>query len=255
MTRRRKFVLLGILVLLGAVGLSLPFWYIPRDKKVVGFDKSQLIRFHVIANSDSTEDQALKRRIRDLIVEDMGNRFNKNGSVEEARIVAMANLPRMEEIARQQIKREGKDYQVKAMLGEYYFPIKNYGDTILPAGKYKAVRVVIGAGQGANWWCVLFPPACFHDVNKAISDDIPFKEQEVASVISTGQTDKEQLDETKRVNKENKKVVKKEKLKSAKKAATGNKGEIKVRFKFVELMQESNIKFMRKLGNNLAAKE
>ncbi|MEG6615072.1 stage II sporulation protein R [Peptococcaceae bacterium 1198_IL3148] len=123
----------------------------------------ELIRFHVIANSDSIEDQTLKLHVRDVVVNDMKQQFATASTKEEARIITEQNLDHIKHLAEQQIQKEGKDYQVAVMLGDYQFPKKTYGDLTLPAGNYEAVRVVIGAGKGQNWWCVLFPPLCFVD--------------------------------------------------------------------------------------------
>jgi len=124
---------------------------------------SQLIRFHVIANSDSLEDQTLKLHVRDVIVKEMKDRFTGAGDRQEAEIIVKQSLQEIQELAARQIKREGKDYPVAVMVGDYDFPIKTYGNLTLPAGNYHAVRVVIGEGKGKNWWCVLFPPLCFVD--------------------------------------------------------------------------------------------
>ena len=82
-----------------------------------------------------------------------------------------SNLENIEMIARKVIKSEGKDYKVTAKLGKFPFPIKNYGCITLPAGDYEALRVVIGKGDGANWWCVLFPPLCFVDITHTRAQD------------------------------------------------------------------------------------
>lgn len=124
---------------------------------------SQLIRFHVIANSDSFQDQALKLHVRDVIVREMKKRFTRADNREQAEEIVRASMGEIEALARQQIQREGKSYQVAVMMGDYLFPTKSYGNLTLPGGSYRAVRVVIGEGKGKNWWCVLFPPLCFAD--------------------------------------------------------------------------------------------
>lgn len=128
----------------------------------------QLIRLHVIANSNSYEDQTLKLHVRDVIVNEMKARFNQANNREEAEEIVQASLKEIQELAINQLSREGKDYQVAIMVGDYDFPTKNYGNFTLPAGNYHAVRVVIGEGKGNNWWCVLFPPLCFVDSVKTL---------------------------------------------------------------------------------------
>jgi stage II sporulation protein R len=137
------------------------------------YDPDNLIRLHVVANSDSAADQALKRKVRDEIVRRVAPDFTEAGNVEAARVIARANLKNIGEIAAAEIKAEGKDYPVDVALDKFSFPTKHYGPFVLPAGDYEAVRVVIGAGGGANWWCVLFPPLCFVDMSRAVEPTRP----------------------------------------------------------------------------------
>ena len=130
----------------------------------------ELIRFHVIANSDTLEDQTIKLHVRDAIVNKMKQKFIEVDNKEEALAVTRESLAEIKQLAVRQIEKDGKDYQVDVMLGDYHFPEKTYGDITLPAGKYQAVRVVIGEGRGHNWWCVLFPPLCFVDSVQEIKD-------------------------------------------------------------------------------------
>lgn len=134
-----------------------------------------VIRFHVIANSDSVEDQALKLRVRDVIVSDMSHHFIDTNNKAAARNFINGNLDSIKQLAQQEIAREGKDYPVQVMLGDYYFPTKTYGDLRFPSGEYEAVRVVIGRGQGHNWWCVLFPPLCLKSGIDALTQSHPAK--------------------------------------------------------------------------------
>lgn len=135
-----------------------------------------LIRFHVIANSDSPQDQQLKQEVRDAILERVGSRFAKAKSLAEARNIVLASLDDMEAAAGQEIAAQGMNYPVKAQLGNFNFPAKTYGSFSLPAGNYEAVRVVIGEGKGANWWCVLFPPLCFVDISNSVTTEPPVTE-------------------------------------------------------------------------------
>ncbi|HEX3031205.1 MAG TPA: stage II sporulation protein R [Bacillota bacterium] len=129
----------------------------------------ELIRFHVVANSDSTADQALKRQVRDTIVQYMAPEFRKAKSIEEAREIAKANLGMLEKLAALEVREAGEKYSVRASLGQFMFPTKTYGKFSLPAGQYEAVKVVLGKGEGANWWCVLFPPLCFVDLTNGLA--------------------------------------------------------------------------------------
>jgi len=122
------------------------------------------IRFHVLANSDTPEDQALKYKVKDILVEEMQNKFIHSQSIEETRGILTSNLDEIARIGQEAVLALGSNYEVKAQYGDFSFPTKYYGNGFsLPAGTYEAVRVIIGEGQGANWWCVLFPPLCFVD--------------------------------------------------------------------------------------------
>ncbi len=132
--------------------------------------KDKLIRFHVLANSDSPEDQALKLKVRDKVIESMSDKFKVSKSIEETRVIVNENMESMKQAALEEIKENGKDYAVEIKLEPYNFPTKSYGSFTLPAGEYEAVRVLIGKAKGQNWWCVMFPPLCFVDARSATAD-------------------------------------------------------------------------------------
>lgn len=176
-----------------------------------------LIRLHVIANSDTAEDQALKRDIRDIIINYMKPQLNNSKDLEQTKYIIGKNMDAITELAKDEIAKQGKDYDVKVMLGSYPFPTKSYGDVTLPAGNYQALRVVIGKGAGANWWCVLFPPLCFVDATHGTVPD---------SV-------KEDL----------KNVLTEDEYSIITSADTESDIPVKIRFKVVEFFQESKIKF------------
>lgn len=170
------------LVISGLLTAALVTWWSWYQSTVANpYRPDHLIRFHVIANSDSAADQALKFRVRDVIVQAMAPRFRQAKNIEEAREIAQANLGYMEQLAKQEICAAGKDYPVAVYLGHFQFPEKTYHlatagtpgertSLTLPAGEYEAVRVVIGRGTGANWWCVLFPPLCFVNLQNPMPD-------------------------------------------------------------------------------------
>ena len=113
-----------------------------------------VLRLHVIANSNTSEDQALKLKVRDAVGSIVSELAAGASSAEETEQIVQA-------AAEEKIREEGYNYPVEIETGEYYFPTKYYTEGALPAGSYEAVRVVIGQGEGENWWCVLFPPLCF----------------------------------------------------------------------------------------------
>jgi len=121
----------------------------------------QAIRLRILAHSDSVQDQWLKRKVRDEIIKEIGTWAEKPQSIDEARALVKRHLPRLADVAERTVKRHGYDYPVKVDFGMVPFPTKLYGETVYPAGNYEALRVTIGDGKGDNWWCVLFPPLCF----------------------------------------------------------------------------------------------
>lgn len=128
-----------------------------------------LLRFHVIANSDSPTDQQIKLKIRDQILRNMDPKLHQATDLDSAKKIAATNLKVIEGIANLELKKAGFPYQAKASLGEYDFPTKSYGTFVLPAGKYQAVRIQLGRAEGKNWWCVLFPPLCFVDITQSLA--------------------------------------------------------------------------------------
>lgn len=125
--------------------------------------ENSVIRLHVLANSDSAEDQALKLRVRDRILKDGRELFKNAKSEEEARRILNENRDFLENSARDEIFSAGYDYPVALNMGKYDFPMKVYENYAFPSGEYEAVRVEIGKAEGQNWWCVMFPPLCFVD--------------------------------------------------------------------------------------------
>ncbi|MFC4767539.1 stage II sporulation protein R [Effusibacillus consociatus] len=134
------------------------------DDEEAGIIPNEAVRLRIIANSDSPQDQALKRQVRDRIIDDVGKRLRNVESREQARTVIQAAVPELNEAAAGVVKKAGSTYSVQTEYGMVPFPTKIYGNKVYPAGEYEALRIVIGEGQGQNWWCVLFPPLCFVDV-------------------------------------------------------------------------------------------
>lgn len=142
------------------------------DLKELSYEEiaDKLIRFHVIANSDSEEDQALKLKVRDRIIDKVSIKLEKAESLDQARDILNSSIEEVNSIAREVIIEEGFNYDVNTMLSNENFPDKIYGDYIFPQGTYEAYIVIIGSGEGQNWWCVMFPPLCFVDESKNIVD-------------------------------------------------------------------------------------
>lgn len=134
----------------------------------------EVFRFHVLANSDSEEDQAVKLKVRDAIIQYMKEDTSKEDletDVELTRKWAEEHLGEIENVADQVIREEGYSYSAKAEVTACYFPDKRYGDILFPAGEYEALRVKLGSAKGHNWWCVLYPNLCFTNATCAVVDD------------------------------------------------------------------------------------
>lgn len=132
---------------------------------------NSVFRLHVIANSDSKEDQNLKYIVRDELIEYMNNIAKDCSSKEEVISIAKNNISNFENIARKTIEENGYNYNITVEIGNFDFPTKSYGDITLPAGSYDSLRVKIGKAEGQNWWCVMFPPLCFVDVTSGVVPD------------------------------------------------------------------------------------
>ena len=132
---------------------------------------NSVLRLHIIANSNSEDDQNLKYAVRDDLLEYMNKLCANCSSKQEAIQLVKENLEAFKEIALNSILEHGYSYNVKINIGEYEFPTKHYGDISLPAGTYDALKVEIGEASGQNWWCVMFPPLCFVDISSGIVDE------------------------------------------------------------------------------------
>ncbi|WP_081413227.1 stage II sporulation protein R [Aneurinibacillus terranovensis] len=124
----------------------------------------QSIRLRILANSDSPEDQQLKRQVRDQVIENVKKWSGEEENIQQARVIIQKHIPELQAIVNRMIKEKGFDYTATVQLRPTDFPTKMYGTQVFPAGQYEAVRIAIGQAAGQNWWCVLFPPLCFADI-------------------------------------------------------------------------------------------
>ncbi|MCY9074994.1 stage II sporulation protein R, partial [Bacillus inaquosorum] len=134
----------------------------------------EAIRLRILANSDSNQDQQLKRHIRDAVNKEITTWVEDITSIEEARRVIRSKLPEIKDIAKETMEEEGANQSISVDFDKISFPTKLYGNMVYPAGEYEAILITLGNGDGANWWCVLFPPLCFLD----FSNGEAVKEQE-----------------------------------------------------------------------------
>ena len=135
------------------------------DTASKAYNHDHLIRLHIMANSNDPGDQEVKYRVRDAIVAAFRSRIAAGcSSRAEAEALLAADQDQIARLAEQVVAANGHCYPARVEIGNFDFPTRAYGDLVLPAGNYRAVRVVLGQGAGANWWCVLYPPLCFVDV-------------------------------------------------------------------------------------------
>ncbi|WP_342716439.1 stage II sporulation protein R [Bacillus paramycoides] len=198
----KKQVIAYLLLLLIGAQLLVQFGYMKADAKGSSVIPKEAVRLRILANSDSDKDQALKRKVRDEVKAQIDGWVADLTSFEEARKVIQSHIPEIEKTVANTLKKEGsKDsFQVK-FSKNVKFPTKVYGNFIYPAGEYEAVLITIGEGEGANWWCVLFPPMCFLDFS---SGTAVRKEEHVVKAESPEEEEVKQIDDEE-VNAEEKK--------------------------------------------------
>ena len=159
MRRRAILLLVTISLLLGIFAYMA--WSRPYQE---AYTPDNLIRFHVIAHSDLPEDQALKLAVRDAVLEELRPLLAKSREARAGEALIEQSRERLEQVVNSRLAAAGVPYRARVEIGAFDFPTRSYLGGVLPAGRYKALRVVLGEGGGQNWWCVLFPPLCFVDI-------------------------------------------------------------------------------------------
>lgn len=175
-----------ILLIALSVLLLLGLW-LEREQSDVS---DSVLRLHVLANSDRAEDQALKLKVRDAVLQEAKAILPERASIRDAERVLGENLERLAAAGAAVVAEEGYDYPVSAGLEDTWFPTKEYEDFSLPAGEYRALRIIIGEGDGQNWWCVVFPPLCLASVAETAGEtalEAGMTEQQVA--LLTGESE------------------------------------------------------------------
>lgn len=157
-------VLAGILISLVVTGIVVNAKHSHMQQDLA----EEVFRFHVLANSDSVEDQALKMQVKEAVIAYMKEEIPESDSVETTKAWARGHLNAIENLAEAVIREEGYDYPVMAEVTTCDFPDKTYGDITFPSGRYEALRIEIGEAKGQNWWCVLYPNLCFMDAVHAV---------------------------------------------------------------------------------------
>lgn len=140
----------------------------------------KILRFHVLANSDSKEDQEVKKKVRDAVGAMMEPKLAGSRNLEETEAIVQRSMENIVEVATETLEENGYYYGASARLANVEFPVKSYGAYTFPAGEYEALQVTLGEGEGHNWWCVLYPNMCFRgSVYEASSDEAKHALREV----------------------------------------------------------------------------
>ncbi len=155
-------ILLGLFLFVSAVSYA----------NTISKDLSEnFFRLHILANSDSKEDQELKLKVRDAVISYMETLSYDGLNKNEAILLTTEHLEDFRNIAKQVLEANNCNYDVTLEIGNFYFPTKEYGNISLPAGFYDGLKIEIGEAKGQNWWCSLFPPLCFVDISSGVIDE------------------------------------------------------------------------------------
>ncbi len=167
MIEKLKYISILIILLISFIFISISSYASSISKDL----SDNFFRLHILANSDSKEDQDLKLKVRDNIIEYMNSLSYDGLSKQDAICLTQDHISDFENIAQKTIENEGYNYNVSLEIGNFYFPTKLYGNVSLPAGYYDALKIEIGKAEGKNWWCSLFPPLCFVDISSGVIDE------------------------------------------------------------------------------------
>jgi stage II sporulation protein R len=176
--------LVSMYIIILSIGTILSL-YIPKQELAAQETVTipdEAIRLRILANSDMDKDQEVKRLVRDEVNKEITSWVENLTSLDDARNIIKSRLPELQQIAVDVVEREGMDQTVSIDFGPVQFPTKLYGQFLYPAGEYEAVLITLGEGEGANWWCVLYPPLCFLDFSNGNAVRSPgFEEKAEAS--------------------------------------------------------------------------
>lgn len=172
-------MVLGIIITMACIGWCWLFYHAFGQTSVPSVGSGELLRLHVIANGDSVHEQAVKLCVRDAVIRTLADDLKAADDAKEAKQIALMHEAEVIAAARSVLREAGEDETVRMEVGRFDFPLRMYGDLVVPAGEYEAVRIIIGEGKGQNWWCVLFPPLCMVDSAVAVSaEEMPNENKE-----------------------------------------------------------------------------
>ena len=176
----KKLILISLV--LGVIFSAIVTYSVTYSKNIQQGIANEVLRFHVLANSDRDYDQELKLKVRDGILEKYKYHLKECKNLDDTKNFFNENMQDVIFSAKEIIKENGYNYDVKAYIGKSNFPTKKYGDISFPAGEYDALKIEIGEAEGQNWWCVMFPPLCFVDVScKEVSNE---SKEELKTILS-----------------------------------------------------------------------
>jgi stage II sporulation protein R len=194
--KSKTLVLAYLLILSLGTILSL---YIPKNEAIAKeavVIPGDAIRLRILANSDKGSDQALKRQVRDAVNAKISLWVKDLTSLDKAKTVIKSKLPEIQAIAEKVVHDQGANQAVHVKFGKVQFPTKLYGEFLYPAGDYQAILITLGKGEGANWWCVLYPPLCFLDFSNGVAVSDGFEEKKAkAATVSEASVKKATSDE------------------------------------------------------------
>lgn len=165
-------LVVAVLLALGFLGNSA---VLTRDRHELAYNQQNLVRLHVVANSDSRADQAIKLKVRDALLAETRRLFLEVREAEQALRLADEHRGAIAALAAKVAAQEGAPYGARVEIGRFAFPAKSYPFGTLPAGEYQGVKVILGEGRGRNWWCVLFPPLCFETPQEEKAEEGPVR--------------------------------------------------------------------------------
>ena len=166
--KHRLSAFLFITIIVSALLSCCSFGFSSKENELQKNIASQIVRFHVRANSDSDSDQQLKLKVKDEIITYLRPMLEKSKSLEESKQILSRHTDDIKSKAESVLKKEGSTQSVSVYFENSYFPMKTYGDVTFPPGVYEAFRIDIGESTGRNWWCVLYPPLCFVDATYGV---------------------------------------------------------------------------------------
>lgn len=165
---KRAAIIFSVIVATFITGIFVHYQDVNAQEKIQESLSEEVLRFHVLANSDSEEDQALKMKVKEAVLSYLEKNMPEAKSVSETKEWALEHADELESLSADVIREAGYHYSVNAAVTTCWFPEKTYGDVTFPQGNYQALRIEIGEGKGQNWWCVLYPSLCFMDATNAV---------------------------------------------------------------------------------------